>query len=102
MTFDGWSIFDYSFRNPSSTIEPKFQQDEALDRWCATAVPVKIGMTLDQVVASQWGRPDDRHTTTTDPHRHEQWVYNLGALCKPTQHQSYLYFDDGVLTAIQD
>jgi hypothetical protein len=59
-------------------------------------------MTVFQVIASQWGRPDDRHTTTTASHRHEQWVYNLGALCKPTQRQSYLYFDDGVLTTIQD
>ena len=59
-------------------------------------------MTVDQVIASQWVRPDDRHATTTASHRREQWVYNIGALCKPTQHQSYLYFDDGVPTAIQD
>jgi hypothetical protein len=103
VAIDGRSVlFNYSFRSSSNTIEAKLQQDEALDRWCATAAPGKIGMTVGQVIASQWGRPDDRHTTTTASHRREQWVYNLGALCKPTQRQSYLYFDDGVLTTIQD
>ena len=59
-------------------------------------------MTTDQVIASQWGYPNDRHTTTTAAHQRVQWVYDIGPLCSPTLDQSYLYFDDGILTAIQD
>lgn len=51
-----------------------------------------IGMTEDEVLASSWGRPSSRNTTTTKGGIHEQWVYRRG----------YLYFDNGILTAIQE
>jgi hypothetical protein len=53
---------------------------------------VRIGMTAAQAQAS-WGKPSDIHRTTTGSSVHEQWVYNMS---------SYLYFDDGILTAIQN
>lgn len=54
---------------------------------------VGLGMTADQVEQSSWGRPAKINRTTTVRGVREQWVYPSGG---------YLYFDDGVLTAIQN
>jgi len=54
---------------------------------------VRIGMTTKQVLESSWGKPESVNRTTTARSVNEQWVYGGG---------SYLYFDDGVLTAIQN
>lgn len=53
---------------------------------------VVIGWTADEVIES-WGRPSDINRTTTQYHVSEQWVYGLGM---------YLYFEDGILTVIQN
>ena len=55
---------------------------------------VHIGMTAEQCELS-WGKPDNVNRTTTAAGSHEQWCY--GESCS-----SALYFDGGVLTAIQD
>jgi hypothetical protein len=54
---------------------------------------VRIGMTQAEVLASSWGKPDDINRTITAYGTREQWVYG---------YRSYLYFDDGILTAIQN
>lgn len=54
---------------------------------------VRIGMTKQQVLDSSWGKPGHINTTTTANGTHEQWVYGGG---------NYLYFDNGILTAIQN
>ena len=54
----------------------------------------RIGMTQQQVVNdTNWGRPYDVNRTTSRSGVREQWVYGV---------RRYLYFDNGVLTAIQD
>lgn len=53
---------------------------------------VRIGMTPEDVLASQWGKPNRINRTTTAFGIREQWVYNGG----------YLYFDNGKLDAIQN
>lgn len=53
---------------------------------------VRIGMTMRQVRDCGWGRPDDVNRTSTARYVHEQWVYP----------SSYLYFENGILTAIQN
>lgn len=54
----------------------------------------RIGMTAKQVVErTNWGRPSDVNRTTTRGGVREQWVYSSRRL---------LYFDNGILTAIQD
>ena len=52
---------------------------------------VKIGFTK-QMCIDAWGEPKHINTTTTKFGQSEQWVYS----------DSYLYFDNGKLTAIQD
>lgn len=55
--------------------------------------PPRIGMTEEEVLASSWGKPKDKNKTTTAYGVHEQWVYNYGR---------YVYFDDGIVTSIQE
>ncbi len=53
---------------------------------------VSIGMTQDEVVASSWGKPRKVNRTTRANSIREQWVYDGG----------YLYFQDGILTTVQN
>lgn len=53
---------------------------------------VKIGWTKEMCIES-WGKPRDVNRTTTANGTNEQWVYSL---------KKYLYFDNNILTAIQD
>jgi hypothetical protein len=54
---------------------------------------VRIGMTAAEVRASSWGKPFDVNRTTTASGVREQWVYPGG---------SYLYFTNGIVSAIQN
>lgn len=54
---------------------------------------VSIGMTREQVKASSWGRPTRVNTTTSAYGDREQWVYGS---------RNYLYFENGILTTIQN
>jgi hypothetical protein len=62
------------------------------DRARAKHEGVSIGMTKEQVLGSSWGKPQSINSTHTAAGTHEQWVYSGG----------YLYFDNDVLTAIQN
>lgn len=53
----------------------------------------EIGMTAEEVKNSTWGKPTKINKTTTKYGVHEQWVYSSG---------KYIYFDDGVVTSIQE
>lgn len=55
---------------------------------------VSIGMSRERVIQSSWGRPTQVNTTTNAHGTHEQWVYR--------GNHSYLYFDNGILTSIQN
>jgi len=52
---------------------------------------VKIGMTEEQV-SFAWGKPSKVNRTIGRWGTHEQWVYS----------NAYLYFENGILTALQD
>lgn len=52
-----------------------------------------IGMTKEEVLNSNWGKPTDINKTTTKYGVHEQWIYNGF---------KYIYLDDGVVTSIQE
>ena len=56
---------------------------------------VEIGMTEERVLQSSWGKPDHVNRTTTANGVREQWVYD-------SRGSGYLYFDDGILTGIQN
>lgn len=69
------------------------KQQEAKDKAAARKKGVSIGMTREQVVGSSWGRPEHVNTTRTSYGVREQWVYGS---------RNYLYFQDGILTTIQN
>ena len=50
-------------------------------------------MTKEEVQNGAWGYPESKNVTETQGGTHEQWVYPGG---------KYVYFDNGVVTAIQD
>ncbi len=52
---------------------------------------VSIGMSRERVIQSQWGRPKKINKTVNAFGTNEQWVYDGG----------YLYFENGILTTIQ-
>lgn len=52
---------------------------------------VWVGMTKEMVKES-WGNPEETHKIITSGKINEQWIYN----------ETYLYFDNNVLTTIQD
>jgi hypothetical protein len=54
----------------------------------------RLGMSREQVInKTNWGKPLSVNSTTMTDKKTEQWVYGEG---------SYLYFTNGVLTAIQN
>jgi hypothetical protein len=53
---------------------------------------VVLGMNKE-MCSSAWGSPIDINRRIVRGLTHEQWVYGWG---------TYLYFENGVLTAIQD
>lgn len=53
---------------------------------------VQIGMSAQEVMQSNWGRPQKINRTVTARGTREQWVYGGG----------YLYFENGILTTIQN
>ncbi|MEH6944011.1 hypothetical protein [Bacillus sp. JJ722] len=55
--------------------------------------PVKIGMTQEEVIKDGWGSPEDINKTITADVVSEQWVY---------PNYNNLYFEDGILTSIQN
>ena len=69
-------VAKYGLENPLLIIEKK----------------VKIGMS-DTMCLESWGEPDSKNRTVLNGVETEQWVYKT---------KSYLYFDNGILTAIQN
>lgn len=52
-----------------------------------------IGMTKSEVENSTWGEPEDINRTITTYGTREQWCYS---------NYRYIYFEDGIVTSIQD
>jgi hypothetical protein len=79
-------------REEEATVAAAKKQVAAEKAWNARG-GVRIGMTKKQVLASNWGEPEDINTTSTRNGTFEQWVYEDG---------NYLYFTNGRLTGIQN
>jgi hypothetical protein len=53
----------------------------------------RIGMSEEEVLASCWGKPQNRRRTGVEGLMRDQWIYGDGR---------YLYFDNGHLVAIEE
>lgn len=74
-------------------IASKKAETDAKEKAKAKTEGVRIGMTQEQVRNSNWGNPKSVNRTTGSYGTHEQWVYGGN---------NYLYFDNGILTTIQN
>jgi hypothetical protein len=74
---------------------------------CRRRPSVTIGMTEGEAYYSKWGMSQHINTTETAAGKREQWVRYTGPLCEEDGtvahggHNSYLYFENGRLVAIQ-
>jgi len=69
------------------------RKEQAEERKQKRSRGVHIGMSKDDALASSWGKPEKINTTTNVYGTREQWVYGGSG---------YLYFENGVLTSIQN
>ena len=80
--------------NGNRAAEERVKKAVAAEKAKKALPGVHIGMTAKQVLEeSNWGKPKRVNRTTTARGTSEQWVYGDG---------NYLYFENGVLTAIQN
>lgn len=71
----------------------KKSQPVEISHWDAiVGNKVIIGMNRIECLLS-WGKPNDINTSKMDSGVHEQWVY---------KNRQYLYFENGILTSMQD
>ena len=73
--------------------EEKAKRDLAEEKKNWKKEGVSIGMSAERVLLSNWGKPEKINRTTNKFGEREQWVYGSG---------NYLYFENGVLTSIQN
>lgn len=74
--------------------ETKKQEEEAkAEKARKKSEGVRIGMSQQDVLDSSWGKPNDINRTTNAYGVSEQWCYD---------NYNYLYFEDGILTDIQN
>jgi len=69
------------------------RKEQEAERKSRRSQGIRIGMSKEDVLASSWGRPEKINTTTNAYGTREQWVYGG---------RNYLYFENGVLTSIQN
>ena len=61
---------------------------------------IALGMTEEQVIYS-WGRPENTSRSVGSWGIHEQWSYEVSFLHRRYS-DTYLYFEDGILTSYSD
>lgn len=74
--------------------------DEHIKKWIKEGWAVR-GMNREQVIAAK-GEPNDINRSVGNWGVHEQWIY--GGYCRVTKTYTtatYLYFENGILTAYQ-
>lgn len=84
----------YSVSEDPKVTEARIAKKKADDTAeCNRRGAPRIGMTVAQATATCWGKPDHVNRTSVASGTHDQFVYGSRA---------YLYFDNGVLTSIQE
>lgn len=99
--FTNTQMYEYVYTEPPEVIAAREHKEKEKAKKAATESKakwkakggVRIGMTKEQALASNWGRPSKVNKTINANGTQEQWVYGDG---------NYLYFDNGVLTAVQN
>lgn len=82
----------HKFYRDRNYVKKKAEEEARIKAANAPKEP-RVGMTASEVRASTWGEPKDINKTTYEWGTHEQWCY---------PHYKYIYFEDGIVTAIQE
>lgn len=90
-------LFEYILTSPPEEIiaserKQKSKADASAAAWKARG-GVRIGMTASQARSSNWGAPLSINKSSNARTIREQWVYG---------ERNYLYFENGILTSIQN
>lgn len=99
ITFDDGTCIKYEseagkqWEEKKEQMEEEKRQAEEKEKQEYLANEPKIGMTADEVRASNWGSPEKINKTTYEWGVTEQWCY---------PNYKYIYFEDGIVTAIQE
>jgi hypothetical protein len=110
MTLAGPLLSDYVLRGFNPEAKMRYQRTAlglamaGLAGWSANAADIlrepAIGMSQIEAAASNWCQYRDKHQTTTATSNREQWVCYTNE--NRIKAKGYLYFDGGILTAIQN
>lgn len=103
LNFDEKDTIEAEFRLDEKTLKRTyFDYDEIVEKygsyddtkkyWLSGSEP-EIGMSETDVRMSSWGTPKETNKTETKFGTSEQWVYDDG---------KYIYFENGIVTAIQE
>lgn len=86
----------FNFKEFFLTQDPRIMHKWSDRIWSAIEEgKVFVGMT-DKQARMSWGKPEEINKTVTNNIVHEQWVYGSSG------YFSFLYFENGILTAIQN
>jgi hypothetical protein len=83
------------YNNFDEDMKEQLEKDHAEREKLKTMDP-QIGMTKEEVQLTTWGNPQNINKTKTAYGTSVQWVYKIN------NKRAYIYFDDGVVTTIQD
>lgn len=86
-------VNEANFKKQAAAVAKQAEIDKKAAAKLKKSQGVAIGMSMEDVIASSWGKPQSINTTTTATTERQQWVYG---------NRSYLYFQDGKLTSIQN
>ena len=96
LVVDAGATNDPDFKKLSDRARTRFDADQTkIAKAEARKQGVTIGMTKEQVLGSSWGKPSSVNRSIYAFGTHEQWVYDR-------YHNGYLYFENDVLTSIQN
>lgn len=86
------ALLDAAYKTAQLQDEANVRKGVAAEKARKKSEGVRVGMSQEEVLASQWGKPRKINRTTNASAVSEQWVYDGG----------YLYFRDGVLQTVQN
>ena len=93
MERDGEKLTYSSLSYSQKKITLSKESDNIKPKDKVTRLEPSIGMTKTEVENSTWGKPEKINRTKTSYGTHEQWCYST---------YKYIYFEDGIVTSIQD
>lgn len=93
LPYENFSVKDLVITQDGVQDDLKYKRgaDETIYHYSIPQQP-EIGMTEEEALNTEWGKPKSKNVTETQYGKREQWVYSTGR---------YVYLDDGIVTGVQ-